>query len=131
MLRKEITAVLKNYWVKWEFLEYRIRLTTKEYASKRSIERRKMRQDLENKVKELENLMTTDGDEQMVIQYKKCNSEFEAMYDHITQGIILRSKVTWYKKEEKSNKYFLYLERRNISKTHVKKLIYREWYRNY
>ena len=130
MLRKEITTVLKNYSstfsdprVKWEFLKYRIRLTTKEYASKRSKERKKMREDLESKVNELENKITADSDEQTILQYEKCRSELEAMYDHITQGIILRSKVTWYEKGEKSNKYFLNLERRNSSKTHVKKLI--------
>ena len=130
MLRKEITTVLKNYSstfsdprVKWEFLKYRIRLTTKEYASKRSKERKKMREDLESKVNELENKITADSDEQTILQYEKCRSELEAMYDHITQGIILCSKVTWYEKGEKSNKYFLNLERRNSSKTHVKKLI--------
>ena len=48
MLRKEITTVLKNYSsissdprVKWEFLKYRIRLTTNEYARKGSKERKK------------------------------------------------------------------------------------------
>ena len=48
LLRKEITTVLKNYLstssdprVKWEFLIYRVRMTTKEYASKRSKERKK------------------------------------------------------------------------------------------
>ena len=113
MLRKEITTVLKNYsstssdtGVKWEFLKYRIRLTTKEYASKRSKEREKMRENLESKVNQHENKMTADGDEQMILQYEKCRSEFEAMYDHITQGIILRSKVTWFEKGEKSNKFF-------------------------
>ena len=57
-----------------------------------------MREDLESKVNELENKMTADGDEQMILQYEKCRSELEAMYDHITQGIILRSKVTWFEK---------------------------------
>ena len=65
-----------------------------------------MREDLESKVKGLENKMTTDGDEQMTLQYEKCKSELEAMYDHITQGIILRSKVTGYEKGERSEKYF-------------------------
>ena len=65
-----------------------------------------MREDLESKVSELENKMTADGDEQMILQYEKCRSELEAMYDHITQGFILRSKVTWFEKGEKSNKYF-------------------------
>ena len=45
------------------------------------------------------------------------------MYDRITQGIILQSKVAWYEKEEKSNKYFLNLEQRNKAKTHIRKLI--------
>ena len=74
MLRKEITTVLKNYTstssdsrVKWEFLKYRIRLTTKEYASKRSKQREKMRKDLASKVNELENKMTADGDGQMIL----------------------------------------------------------------
>ena len=39
--------------------------------------------------------------------------ELEKMYDHITQEIILRSKVALYEKGEKSNKYFLNLEKRN------------------
>ena len=43
-----------------------------------------MREDLESKVNELENKMTADGDEQMILQYEKCKSELEAMYDHIT-----------------------------------------------
>ena len=85
--------------------------------------RGKMREDLESKVNEVENKMTADGDEQMILQYEKCMSELEAMYDHITQGIILRSKVTWFEKGDKSNKYLLNLERRNSSKTHVKKLM--------
>ena len=53
-----------------------------------------MRKDLESKVSELKNKMTVDGDEQMILQYETCRSELEAMYDHITQGIILCSKVT-------------------------------------
>ena len=46
-----------------------------------------MREDLQSRVNELENKMTADGDEQMILQYEKCRSELEAMYDHITQGM--------------------------------------------
>ena len=45
------------------------------------------------------------------------------MYDHLAQGIISRSKVTSYEKGEKSNKYFLNLEKKNKAKTHIRNLI--------
>ena len=57
-----------------------------------------MREVLESKVNGLKNKITADGNEQMILQYEKCRSELEAMYGHITQGIILRSKVTWFEK---------------------------------
>ena len=38
-----------------------------------------MREDLESKVNELENKMTADGDEQMILQYEKCRSELETI----------------------------------------------------
>ena len=59
-----------------------------------------MREVLQCKVNELKNKITADGDEQMILLYENCRSELEAMYGHITQGIILRSKVTWFEKEE-------------------------------
>ena len=40
-----------------------------------------MKEDLESKVKEIENKMTTDGDEQMIL-HERCRSELEAIYDH-------------------------------------------------
>ena len=68
--------------------------------------RGKMREDLESKVDDLENKMTADGDEQMIMQYEKCRSELEAMYDHITLSIILHSKVTWFEKGENLTNIF-------------------------
>ena len=46
----------------------------------------------------------------------------EALYDYITEGIILRSKTDWYEHGEKSSKYFLNLEKRNKSKSHLRKI---------
>ena len=39
-----------------------------------------------------------------------------------SNGLIIRSKVSWYEKGEKSNKYYYNLEKRNKSKSHVKSL---------
>ena len=43
--------------------------------------------------------------------------------DYITAGIIMPSKSSWYEHGEKSSKYFLYLEKRNKAKSHVRSLI--------
>ena len=45
------------------------------------------------------------------------------LYNYITEGAILRSKVRWYEEGEKSTKYFLNLEKSNRNKTSIKKLI--------
>ena len=83
----------------------------------------KNRLELENKVKNLSSKLTTSSTESEAKEYEECKAKLEKMYDHITQGIILRSKVAWYEKGEKSNKYFLNLEKRNKAKTHIRKLI--------
>ena len=54
--------------------------------------------ELENKVKDLTNKLKTSSTESEVKEYEECKAELEKMYDHITQGIILRSKVAWYEK---------------------------------
>ena len=45
------------------------------------------------------------------------------LYNYITEGAILRSKVRWYEEGEKLTKYFLNLEKSNRNKTSIKKLI--------
>ena len=55
--------------------------------------------------------------------YNECKQELETLYDYITEGIILRSRATWYERGEKSTKYFLNLEKRNKAKTHVRKIL--------
>ena len=59
----------------------------------------------------------------MINEYNECKQELEILYDYITQGIILRSRATWYEHGEKSTKYFLNLEKRNKTKTHVRKIL--------
>ena len=59
----------------------------------------------------------------MINEYNECKQELEILYDYITQGIILRSRATWYEHGEKSTKYFLKLEKKNKAKTHVRTIL--------
>ena len=56
-------------------------------------------------------------------EYEECKNHLENFYQNVTNRLIIRSKVDWYEKGEKSNKYFYNLETRNKAKTHVKSLI--------
>ena len=59
-------------------------------------------------------------------EYHEAKAELEQIYDHINERIIFRSRSTWYEKGEKTANYFLTLEKRQKSKTFVKRLISRE-----
>ena len=55
--------------------------------------------------------------------YEAVKSELEGIYNYIAEGIMLRSRAMWHELSEKSTKYFLTLEKRQKSKSSIKKLI--------
>ena len=54
--------------------------------------------------------------------YKILKSEYNSIYEHLSQGAIVQSRATWYEKGEKSNKYFLNLESHKKPKSSVRKV---------
>ena len=54
---------------------------------------------------------------------KQPKKELDVIYNHITDGIILRPKARWYEEGEKSTKYFLSMEKSNKARTHIRKLL--------
>ena len=50
-------------------------------------------------------------------------TEYDQLYDYITQGAIIRTRATWYEMGEKNNKYFLNLENSNKTKSSVRKIL--------
>ena len=79
--------------------------------------------ELENRLAELGNIITTNSTEEVISVYNKCKSDLEVLYNYITEGIIIRSTSNWYEFGEKSSKYFLNLEKRNKAKLHVRTII--------
>ena len=52
-------------------------------------------------------------------QYK---ADLDEIYDNIAEGIKIRSKCQWYEESEKSTKYFLNLEKKQIEKS-IRRLV--------
>ena len=107
------TFDLSDPRVKWEFLKYKIRFFVRIYAKEKAAFRRARRSYLEEKVKSLENAISSDSSAEILHDYSDARIELEKAYDHIAQGIILRSRAQWYHEGEKSTSYFLRLKKRN------------------
>ena len=78
---------------------------------------------LEKRSFELEIRIRSNSDEALLDEHKKSKNELENLYNYITEGIILRSKVNWYEYSEKSSKYFLSQEKGNKAKSHLRKVV--------
>ena len=117
------TSDLPDPRVKWEFLKYKIRFCVRIYAKEKAAFRRARRSHLEEKIKLLESAISSDSGAEILYDYSEAKTELEKVYNHIAEGIILRSRAQWYEEGEKSTSYFLRLEKRNKSKSHIRKLI--------
>ena len=62
-----------------------------------------------------------DNDNQS--KYSAIKNELGTIYDHITEGIRIKSKCDWYEHSEKSTKFFLNLEKQWGAQDITKKLI--------
>ena len=91
-------------------------------AKQKAHDRKSKRLNLEKKVKSLELQISSESSEELLQEYHKCKNDLDTIYDYITEGIILRSKVNWYEHGEKSSRYFLNLEKRNKARSFLKKV---------
>ena len=58
-------------------------------------------------------------------EFERLRTEYDSMYDYITQGAIIRSRATWYELAGRNNKYFLNLENSKRKKSTVRKVFNR------
>ena len=94
---------LSNPQLKLELLKYEVRKFTINYTKQIAKEKRQQRIKLENQLKILEKNL--DGDDHLS-KYNNIKNELDAIYNHITEGICIRSKCNWYEHNEKLSKCF-------------------------
>ena len=116
-------SLLDDPIMKWEFIKYKCRDLSRKISIEKSRERKSLHVELENRLAELENIITTNSSEEVITVYNNCKSDLEALYNYITEGITMRSKSNSYEFGEKSSKYFLNLEKRSKAKSHVRTII--------
>ena len=105
-----------------ELLKYEVRKFTINYTKRIAKEKRQQRTNLENQLEKIfEKCLSKDDN---VSKYNAIKNELDPIYDHITEGIRIRSKCEWYEHSEKSTKFFLNLEKQKGAQNTIKELTF-------
>ena len=59
-------------------------------------------------------------------KYERLKNDLELIYDHVAEGVKLRSKCDWYEQGEKSTKLFSNLEKQRGNQSRIRKLTVNE-----
>jgi hypothetical protein len=114
---------IEDQRILWEIIKFEIRRTTQSYGKKKSCERNKTEKILEEKVKETESLLSMNPSDEAKQKWLSAKHDLDQHHDYVTQGIITRSRANWYEKGEKSNKFFLNLEKSNKCKSTIRNVL--------
>ena len=82
----------------WEVLKFKIKTFSRNFSINKKRISKKAREQLELKLKKLSAAITTSSDNSLLKEYEDSKHTLEDLYDSITNGLIIRSKVEWYEK---------------------------------
>ena len=103
--------------MKWEYLKFQIRKFTIPYSKICAKNNRRIKNDLENKLKDLENDLNNYDQLQ---KYNEIKSKLEKIYEKFVEGAKVRSKCIWYEEGEKSTKLKKKREEKSSSRANSK-----------
>ena len=95
----------------WDLLKYKIRQDTIIYSKSKARERREKMLELEGKLKNCQLFCDQDPLTEKINRLESLKINYDLRYEYMAQGAIIRSRANWYEQGEKSNKYFLNLEK--------------------
>lgn len=107
----------------WELIKFETRSFTQKYCKCKAKERNEEVRKLESKLKEAENQLDMNPTEENKTVWENVKAELNEYYEYVTKGIIVRSRANWVEKGEKSNKFFLGLEKGNKGKSTIRCLL--------
>ncbi|KAL9960119.1 hypothetical protein ACROYT_G033528 [Oculina patagonica] len=70
------------------------------------------------------NVLKTNRSKENITELYRLRAELNKITEYRTKGAIVRSRIRWHEEGERNTKYFLNLEKRQHSKTHITKLKY-------
>ena len=110
-----------NPMTQWDYLKFKIQRFSKKYSKSKASFERARRLELEKKIEILEQV-NYEVDDRTKDEYEDAKRALDEYYNKITEGLVIRSKAIWTEYGEKSNKFFLTLERQHKNKSSIQKL---------
>lgn len=105
----------------WEWIKYKIRDFSINFSKSIAKEKRK-ENELLQKFDRMKSIHESNPSDETFRNLEEVKASLELLEEANTEGIIVRATARWHELGEKSNKYFLNLEKRNHVRKHVRKL---------
>jgi len=109
--------------VKWEWMKFKVRDFTIHYAKAKCKLRKDKLDELTKQLNNLEKELAINATNDLIHEIEIVKQNIQELDAKIIDGVIVRARIRWAEKGEKSNKYFLGLEKRNSRRNQCKKLI--------
>ena len=115
---------LENKGLYWDMLKMEVRGFCVQYSKRKSKIRRSKERELQKQIDHLMNMLKTNRSKENITELYRLRVELNKIAEYKTKGAIVRSRIRWHEEGEKNTKYFVNLEKRQHSKTHITKLKY-------
>ena len=116
----ELYDHIEDKGLKWDLVKYEIKKFSISFSKLKAKTKRNRLEELEKEVAQLEREISTEMSKEKDLKLQETKAALEKEYDYVTEGAIIRSRVTWHEKGEKRNKYFLGLENKRQKGTYPK-----------
>ena len=100
----------------WEWIKFNIRAYAICHSKRKAKQRNERESTLEKELNEAKLAFERNPDNVNANRYHETRERLESFYDHKPKGIITLARARWQENGEKSTKYFLNLEKRNVKK---------------
>ena len=88
--------------VLWDLTKYKIRQVSIKYSKRKAQQRRERLVEIETLLKSCQEKCSTDPSAENVEQLETLKSKYDAYFDYLSKGAIIRSRASWYEKGEKT-----------------------------
>ena len=85
----------------WDLIKYRLRQVSIKYSKEKARKRREKITDIEASLKTCKENCGRSPSPENLEQVEILKSEYNSIYDYLSQGPIVRSRATWYEKEKR------------------------------
>ena len=108
--------------VLWDLIKYRIRQVSMRYSKEKALLRKEKILAIETSLNFYQEKCSADPSTENFEQLEILKSKYDAHFDYLSKGAIIRCRASWYEKGEKNTKYFLSLESHKKAKSCVRKI---------